>query len=67
MGWPDTDGTVVKHCATHWAELSGEERMRISRERRASLLDGLYGIGLRLAMIGLTAFMVWYVWRGIRG
>jgi hypothetical protein len=65
MGWPDSDKTVVEHCATHWAELSEEERARISRERRASLLDGLLGVGLRLAMIGLAAFMAWYVWRSL--
>lgn len=65
MGGAGGHGTVVKHCPVHWARLSDEERRRIGRERRASLLDGLFGLGLRLAMIGLAGFMVWYVWRGL--
>jgi len=66
MGWSEADRTVVKHCARHWQTLSKEERARISRERRAALLDGLYGLALRLAMIGLAAFMAWYAWRSLR-
>ena len=65
MGRSEADRTIVKHCPAHWAELPADERTRIQRERRASLLDGLYGIALRLAMIGVAAFMVWYVWRGL--
>jgi len=68
MGSPgEASRMVLKHCADHWAELSEDERKRIKQERRGWLVDDLFGILLKVAMLALVAFMVWTVWRGMRG
>ena len=67
MGSPgDASRLVVKHCAEHWAELPEDERGRIRRERRGWLLDDLYGVLLKVAILAVAAFMLWTVWRGVR-
>jgi hypothetical protein len=59
--------TIVSHCAEHFAALPAEKQAELRRLKWSSLVDGLFGLLLRLAMVALVGFMIWTVWSGLQG
>jgi hypothetical protein len=54
--------SIESYCETHWTDLPEEKRAEITAARRHELRYNATTLLIRIALVGVLAFMVWTIW-----